>query len=173
MKTLTFLYFTGFEIMVKNFPQDDPHREALKDMILPVAIFLSSLSMLVFVGVGFWEYVISIWEPEYVKGSKYNPLAPSSVLFLLSWLITAKVLKQYFKRNSVQTEILRYYRTNNEHTNKYDTHGRLLSIFFFFAPFGIGGFAVYFGWYSVIPLLLSLIAIEIWIRKEFGSINKK
>jgi len=171
MKVLTFLYFTGFEIMVKGFPQDDPHREALKDMILPVAIFFSSLFMLVFVGVGFWEYVISIWDPQYVKGGKYNPLAPSSVLFLISWLVTAKVLKLYFQRTSVQTEILNYYRINNKQTNKYDTHGRLLTVFFFFAPFIIGGVAVYFGWYSVIPLVLSLIAIEIWIRKEFGIGN--
>ena len=162
-----------FEIMVREYPNEDPYREALKSTTFPITIFFGMLSMLVFSVIGFWEYVISIWDPRYVEGNKYNPLAPSSVLFFISWFITAKVLKTYFKRTFVEDEIRSYYRINNKHSNKYDTNGRLLWLYFFISPFLIGMLCYYFGWFGVFPLVLSLITIEILIRKEFGINRKK
>ncbi|MFD2167056.1 hypothetical protein ACFSJY_12415 [Thalassotalea euphylliae] len=169
MKILTFFYYTGFEIFKKNSPQKEPHREALKDITFPLAIFFTVLSLLVFFVTGLWAYILSIWHPEYVKGGKYNPLAPSSVLFLICWFVTAKTLKLYFQSIPIQTEILAYYRSGNRQSNKYETHGRLLWVYFLAAPIITGMLGYYFGLYGLTPLVLSLIAIEVWIRKEFKN----
>lgn len=169
MKLFTFYYYSIFEIMVRGFPDEDPHRLTLKDTSFPIALCFTMLFMLFAFKTELWFYVISIWDPDYARGGKYNPLSPSSILFLICWFVTAKVTKLYLQRSSVQTEMLAYYRIDNIHTNKYDIHGRLLTVFLFLAPLLTGGLGLYFGWYSAIPLILSIITIEIWIRKEFEN----
>jgi len=167
MKIFSFFYFTGFEIMVKDFPQEDPHHLTLKDISMPISLFFTLLLMLVFIKTEIWFYVIAIWDPNYVRGGKFNPFSPSSILFLICWFVTAKVLKLYFQQKNVQKEILAYYRINNNPTNKYDTHGRLLLLFLFLSPFLTGALGWFYGWYGALPLVLAIILIEAWIRREF------
>ncbi|NTS75445.1 hypothetical protein HR060_01085 [Catenovulum sp. SM1970] len=168
MKLFTFFYYSGFETMLKDFPDKDPYKLTRSDISFPLGLCFACLFMLILFKIDVWDYVIANWDPEYVKGGKFNPFAPSSVLFFICWFLTSRGVKAYFGRPKVHQQIMGYYRVNGQATDKYNNYGRLLLLFIFICPVipGVLG-AMGWGWYSAIPLLLCWLVIELLIRYEF------
>jgi len=160
--------------MERDYPNDDPHPLTHKFISFPISIFWALIFMIIFHITGVWEIIVEIWDPEYVKGGKYNPFAPSSVLVMISWFITDRYFKWYFSRTSIHEKLEAYYRPDNSNVNTYFTQGYLLAVFFFIAGWVTALLlGLFSSWNGVIFTVAVFICTEIWIRYEFEWKLKK
>jgi hypothetical protein len=135
MKTFSFLYFYIFKIIKKEFSNKDTHSTTISDISMPVGVFFGVLTLVVLAESNIWWHIMRIWDPELAKSSKYNPFSPASILGLVMWYLSAKILNWYFKRPEVLEKLRAYYLPYGDDTRTYDTQGRLLIIFFYLAGF--------------------------------------
>ncbi len=83
------------------------------------------------------------------------------------WYLSAKILNWYFKRPEVLEKLRAYYLPYGDDTRTYDTQGRLLIIFFYLSGFFNLILFFTYGIFGLIPLIVSLVAFEMWVRYEF------
>ena len=167
MKIFSFLYFSIYRIIKKEFPEKDTHRVTISDISMPLGAFWGLLTLVVLAESNLWWHITSIWDPDLAKPSKYNPFSPASILGLVMWYLSAKILAWYFKRPEILENLRTYYLPYGDDTRTYDKQGRLLIVFFYLAGFfnlilfftyGIGG---------LIPFVIFFVLVELWIRYEF------
>lgn len=153
--------------MVKEFPDKDPHVETLRGISMPIGVSFALIVMLVMYKMDLAQPIFLAWKPEWVEGGKYNPLAPSSVLALIAWFSTSKILNWYYKKPIKLEELKSYYLPFNRPTKEYDTHGRFLGVFIMFIGFLAVILYLKLAWLGIFLSLLPFIGYEIWIRYEF------
>lgn len=154
-------------MIVKSFPDKEPHKATISEISLPIGIFLCIFVMLLMFKIDIAKLIIEAWKPEWVEGGKYNPLAPSSILVLITWFSTSRILSWHYKKTEKLEQLKSYYLPNGEQTKSYINYGRFLFLFFFFA--GIVSLVMY-SWWGAMGLFLSFlpfICFEVWIRYEF------
>lgn len=173
MKIFTFYYYFTYLLVLREFPDENPHRQTLKSISLPLGIFFTALTLFFLVESNLWWHIQSMWDPSLVEPSRYNPFAPSAIISLLGWFASSKILNWYFTRCDCLDNLKQYYLPHGEINRRYDTQARLL--FFFFSFVGFGAFLLYVwkGVYGLLIIALLFAWIELWIRYEFEwSVDK-
>jgi len=173
MKVISFFYYDTYRFMQRKHPDKEPHKATLSEISMPIGIFIGMFTLLILAETDIWWYIVKIWDPDLAEPGRYNTFAPSSVLAILAWFFTSRILNWYFKQPNRLKDLEAYYLPYGTDTKTYDTLGRCLIFFFILGSFLTLGLYLLNGIYGFIPLVLILIVIELWIRYEFQWSVKK
>ncbi|TKB53343.1 hypothetical protein [Ferrimonas aestuarii] len=165
MKLLTYYYFFIRKNVEANCPSENAYVSALKTISFPVSMVLTACVFQFIVSAGLLEVILDFWPYDYGRVHSKNFIAPTSILFLVIYMLTSKVLKNYFINDETQRKLEEFYQSEGliqrEHRMIPECLTFFLILFAIFITFGV--------WLGVSAFLALLVTLELWIQSRFKS----
>lgn len=162
MKIIHYLYFFNFINCEKKCPEIDPHNDSIRVMVFPLALLLSSCIFQVLVQFDVLNSILQNWPYDYGNVHSKNFIAPTSILFIVCYLIARKILQLGYLREKFFDKGKDLFQVDESNLK---VHFVLIDILIFYFIF-IGIFMAFGLFKTLLVALLPLACLEFWIRKK-------